>query len=212
MVGENGAGKTSLIKCLCGLYELEKGTMYLDDRVVRKSEELLNYCSIQFQDFTELEMDVIDNIYFSAEEKDSVVTSTVLCQVGLNTKINSLPQKERTRLGTWFSNSVNLSGGEWQRLAIARALSRDAKIYLFDEPTSMQDLFSKERIIKILRKLSKNSIVVIINHNIENLRPEDKVIFISNKIVNNVQIHQQLIEDNHEYAEFVRRGSNEKNS
>ena len=167
---------------------------------------------MQFQDFTELEMDVIDNIYFSAEEKDSVVTSRVLCQVGLKTKVNSLPQKERTRLGTWFSNSVNLSGGEWQRLAIARALSRDAKIYLFDEPTSMQDLFSKERIIKILRKLSKNSIVVIINHNIENLRPGDKVIFISNKIVNNVQIHQQLIEDNHEYAEFVRRGSNEKDS
>ena len=167
---------------------------------------------MQFQDFTELEMDVIDNIYFSAEEKDSVETSRVLCQVGLKTKVNSLPQKEKTRLGTWFSNSVNLSGGEWQRLAIARALSRDAKIYLFDEPTSMQDLFSKERIIKILRKLSENSIVVIINHNIENLRPEDNVIFISNKIVNNVQIHQQLIEDNHEYAEFVRRGSNEKNS
>jgi len=212
VVGENGAGKTSLIKCLCGLYELEKGEIYLDDRIVRKSEELLNYCSVQFQDFTELEMDVIDNIYFSAEEKDSVETSRVLCQVGLKTKVNSLPQKEKTRLGTWFSNSVNLSGGEWQRLAIARALSRDAKIYLFDEPTSMQDLFSKERIIKILRKLSENSIVVIINHNIENLRPEDNVIFISNKIVNNVQIHQQLIEDNHEYAEFVRRDSNEKNS
>ena len=155
VVGENGAGKTSLIKCLCGLYELEKGEIYLDDRIVRKSEELLNYCSVQFQDFTELEMDVIDNIYFSAEEKDSVETSRVLCQVGLKTKVNSLPQKEKTRLGTWFSNSVNLSGGEWQRLAIARALSRDAKIYLFDEPTSMQDLFSKERIIKYFVSLVK---------------------------------------------------------
>ena len=143
VVGRNGAGKTTLFKLICRLYNPIGGRILIDGVDIRDFDpnELRAQIGAMFQDYVDYQATAAENIGLGSVadivDREAIVSAG--CQAGADELISNLPQGYDTALGKWFDAGVNLSGGEWQKVALARAFMRDAKILLLDEPTSALD-------------------------------------------------------------------------
>ncbi len=168
LVGENGCGKSTFVKLLMGFYKPENGRITIDGKDIQEMafSELQSYYSAVFQDFNRYDYTIRENIVISALG-DAVKSQMERAaeETGLGEWIAALPDAYDTTLGNLAEGGVNLSGGQWQRLAIARMLYRNAGIYIWDEPTAAMDPLAESRLYTaFLRKRSNNLTNIFITH------------------------------------------------
>lgn len=202
-VGINGAGKTTVTKLLTGLYDNYEGEILLNGKELRSyaMSELKAYFSVVYQDFAKYQISVEDNIALGdVPEKNRARIAEAAKLIGLSEAIAKLPQGMRTSLGKIREESVDLSGGEWQRLAIARAIYNPAAVQILDEPTAALDPVAESNIYEMFGKISAGKSTIFITHRLGAARLADEIIVIDSGKVAESGSHEELLVKNGIYA------------
>ena len=206
IVGANGVGKTTLVKLLCGLYEPIDGEILVNAHRLSafNREEYYKTLSVVFQDVRLLPVSVAKNIALcETEEIDLTRLKKVLCLSGLKEKVDSLPQKEETLLVKGIAEgSVELSGGETQKLALARALYKNAPVIVLDEPTSALDPIAEKEIYEKYWKMTEKATAVFISHRLSSTRFCDRILFLENGKITEEGTHSELMKKGGSYAKM----------
>ncbi len=195
VVGLNGAGKTTFIKLLCRLYDTDEGEILIDGVNIREYDydEYMKLFSVVFQDFRLLSFTAKDNILLGAEESDEAVDA-MFEKVGLLDKINSLPKGRDTMMFREFDrDGVQLSGGEQQKLAIARALYKDAPVVILDEPTAALDPVAEYEIYCKFNDLVGGKTAVYISHRLSSCKFCDRIAVFSEGTIKELGTHDELV-------------------
>ncbi|MGH7828693.1 MAG: ABC transporter ATP-binding protein, partial [Candidatus Binatia bacterium] len=179
LVGENGSGKTTLVKLLSRLYDPTEGAITFDGIDLRELSlaELRRRISIVFQDYARYHLTVKENIWFGNIERPPEEESIVRAarQAGADDAIARLKDGYDTVLGKWFENGEELSIGEWQKVALARAFLRDAEILILDEPSSALDAKAEYEVFKKFHQLSKGRTAILISHRLSTVKMADTI-------------------------------------
>ncbi|MGB7375062.1 MAG: ABC transporter ATP-binding protein [Rivularia sp. (in: cyanobacteria)] len=205
IVGENGSGKTTLIKLLTRLYTPESGRILLDGLNLEEwnLDELRRRIGVIFQNFVRYQFTVGENIGVGDVEKLEDETAwEVAAEKGMAQPfIERLPDGFTTQLGRWFKSGQELSGGQWQKIALSRAFMRNsADILVLDEPTSAIDSQAEYEIFDRFRNLTKDKMVVLISHRFSTVRMADKIVVIEQGEVLETGTHEELLQANGRYA------------
>lgn len=208
LVGENGSGKTTLIKIISGLYKNYEGTILVNGTDLNKLnlESYQNALSIVFQDYNNYEFTVKENITLGdINEFNNIEQMKRAGKLsGADFFIDKLPNKYFQQVGTWFDNGIQLSGGQWQKLAISRCLFRNASIYIFDEPTASLDPSSEYVFFGNLMSNIKSAITLFVTHRFTNAELADQIIVLKNGQIVEEGSHEELINLNKEYARLYK--------
>jgi ATP-binding cassette subfamily B protein len=211
LVGENGSGKTTLVKLLCRLYDPTAGRILLDGTDLREvdPDELHAACSVLFQDFARYQMSAADNIRLgsvSVPPGDARVVAAAK-RAGADEIISCLPRGYETRLGRLFGGGVELSEGQWQRIALARALLRPSPILLLDEPTSALDPRAERQLLDTVMTEARERILLVVSHRFSTVQAADRIVMLAAGHVTETGTHEQLMEANGGYAQLFARYS-----
>ena len=204
LVGHNGAGKTTLIKLLSRLYDPTEGAILIDGIDLRDVDPLAlrQKIGVIFQDFVRFHLPVKENIGFgqidAAADLDRIVTSAR--KSGADTVIDRLPDGYDTMLGRWFSGGHELSLGQWQKVALARAFMREAEILVLDEPTASVDAQSEYEIFCHFQELTAGKMAILISHRFSTVRMADRIAVIEGGGISEIGSHKELIDRNGTYA------------
>lgn len=205
VVGLNGAGKTTFIKLLCRLYDVDEGEILIDGVNIKEYdyEEYMKLFSVVFQDFRLLAFSAEDNILLGGED-DGETVDQILKKVGLAERIESLPRGKKTMMFRQFDkNGVEPSGGEQQKLALARALYKNAPIVILDEPTAALDPVAEYEIYRQFNDLVKGKTAIYISHRLSSCKFCDKIAVFSGGTIAEYGTHDELVhKENGIYAEM----------
>ncbi|MCH8479552.1 MAG: ABC transporter ATP-binding protein/permease [Wenzhouxiangella sp.] len=205
LVGENGSGKTTLTKLISGLYELDQGDIRLDGTSLRQwhPRALQDRIGVIFQDFARYQWLVGHNIgagdvrAFDSEEQWRRAAEKGLA----DDFIRQLPAAYQTQLGRWFKDGRELSGGQWQKIALARAFMRSqADILILDEPTSAMDAGAEAEVFEYLQGMARNQILILISHRFSTVRQADRIAVMEAGRIIEFGSHAELIALNGRYA------------
>jgi ATP-binding cassette, subfamily B, bacterial len=206
LVGENGAGKTTLVKLLARLYDPTEGRILLDGHDLREYNltELRKNVGVIFQDYIRYQMTVSQNIAVgNIDEKDNrelIVESAIKSLA--DRLVQKLGGKYDQALGKRFNQGVELSGGEWQKIALARAYMKDAQLLILDEPTSALDARAEYEVFQRFSELTRGKTAVLISHRFSTVRMADRILVLDRGAVLEVGSHEELLNKNGRYAEL----------
>ncbi|NJM18795.1 MAG: ABC transporter ATP-binding protein [Richelia sp. RM2_1_2] len=205
IVGENGSGKTTLIKLLTRLYTPESGRILLDGLNLEEWDlnTLRRRIGVIFQNFVRYQFTVGENIGVGDVEKLSDETAwKIAAKKGMSLPfIEQLPDNFTTQLGRWFKSGQELSGGQWQKIALSRAFMRNsADILVLDEPTSAIDSQAEYEIFDRFRSLTKDKMVFLISHRFSTVRMADKIVVIEQGQILETGTHEELLQAKGRYA------------
>jgi ATP-binding cassette subfamily B protein len=203
-VGENGSGKSTLIKLLCRLYDPQQGRITLDGIDLRdfNTVDLRRGMSVLFQDYARYNLTAGENIWLGKAHLppvDEMITAAAQSS-GADEFISTLDRKYETVLGKWFDGGIELSVGEWQKVALARAFVRSSQIVVLDEPTSSLDPRAEDELIRRFRRLAEGKIAIIISHRLSTVTDVDIIYFLKAGRIVESGSHQTLMQQGGEYA------------
>ena len=206
LIGVNGAGKTTIVKLLTRLYDPSEGEILLDGVDLREYslEDLRNEMSVIFQDYVRFDLMARENIGFGKVDsltddrriRQAAEQSTANCVVG------RLPNGYDQMLGRRFEGGVDLSGGEWQSFALARAYMRDAQCFILDEPTATLDAAAEHRVFERFSNLSQNRMGVLISHRFNTVRMADRILVLDGGEICEEGSHEELMRLGGRYADL----------
>ncbi len=203
-VGENGAGKTTIVKLLGRFYDVDEGEILIDDVNIKKLDLNSWYDSlgVLFQDFIKYEYSLRDNIHFGKINAPNDLASVIDAanQAGADLVAEGLPKKYDQILGRTFEGGIDLSTGQWQKVALARGFYRNAAVLVLDEPTAAIDAKAESEIFKRVEKLSKNKTVLIISHRFSTVRNADRIYVIKDGKISESGSHKELMDVGGTYA------------
>ena len=206
LVGENGAGKTTVVKLLARLYDPDEGRILLDGHDLRDYDldELRARIGVIFQDFVRYYMTASENIAVGRiDARDDEQRIARSAQQSLADEvIEKLPLGYQQMIGKRFSKGIDLSGGEWQKIAIARAYMRDAEVLILDEPTAALDARSEFEVFQRFRELSTARTAVLISHRFSTVRMADRILVLADGRVEQSGSHEELLAMGGRYAEL----------
>ncbi|MCL2775620.1 MAG: ABC transporter ATP-binding protein/permease [Oscillospiraceae bacterium] len=204
VVGLNGAGKTTLVKLLCGFYDPDEGEILLNGKDIREYNrtQYYNLFTAVFQDFNILPLSIAENIsQLSDDELDNDKIKRCLEMADLEEKINFLPNGTASMLERYINDdAVQLSGGEMQKLMLARALYKESPILILDEPTAALDPIAESKLYNRYNELAAGKTSVYISHRLASTRFCDRIIFIENKTIAESGTHDELLKIGGKYA------------
>ncbi len=206
MVGENGAGKTTLVKLLARLYDPTEGRILLDGYDLREYnlDDLRKHVGVIFQDYLRYQMTVSQNIAVGniAESENRPLIEDAAKQSLADLLVQKLPGKYDQALGKRFNQGVELSGGEWQKIALARAYMKDAQLLILDEPTSALDARAEYEVFQRFAELTRGKTAVLISHRFSTVRMADRILVLEKGELLEEGSHQALLSKNGRYAEL----------
>ena len=206
LVGENGAGKTTLVKLLARLYDPDEGRILLDGFDLREYDldALRANIGVIFQDFVRYHLTAAENIAVGRiEARDDRARIVAAAERSLADEvIEKLPEKYDQIIGKRFKKGVDLSGGEWQKVAIARAYMRDALLLILDEPTAALDARSEFEVFQRFKELSEGKTAVLISHRFSSVRMADRILVLAGGQVEAMGTHEELLAARGRYAEL----------
>ena len=206
LVGENGQGKTTIVKLLTRLYDPTGGQILLDGVDLRDydQEDLWREIGVIFQDFMRYDMTATENIAMGRiEERENIFRIRSAAQKSLAEEVlRKLPKGYDQLLGTRFDGGTDLSGGEWQKLALARAYLREAQVLILDEPTASLDARSEHEVFERFAELTRGKMAMLISHRFSTVRMADRIFVLQGGRIAEEGPHDQLMQNGGRYAEM----------
>ncbi len=206
LVGENGQGKTTIVKLLTRLYDPTAGQILLDGIDLREYdlEDLWKEIGVIFQDFMRYDLTAAENIAIGKiEERENAFRVRSAAQKSLAEQvIRKLPKSYEQVLGRRFEGGVDLSGGEWQKIALARAYLREAQLLILDEPTAALDAKSEHEVFQRFAELTQGKMALLISHRFSTVKMADRILVLENGQIAEQGDHQQLLQRGGRYAEM----------
>lgn len=198
LVGENGSGKTTLIKLLCRLYDPTAGNITFDGIDLRhfSVNDLRRQISVIFQDYAKYHFTAQDNIWFGnidLSRTDPKITKAAYYS-GADAVIKTLPHGYETILGKWFDHGEELSIGQWQKVALARAFARNSQIVVLDEPTSAMDPKAEYEVFQQFRQLIQDQAAILISHRLSTVKMADRIYVMANGAIAESGSHKDLMD------------------
>ena len=197
VVGENGAGKSTLIRLITGLYLPQNGRVTHNNKSTKEITPRVLFTGITgvFQNFQRYQLELSDNITISDMESESKTQQDIdvaVVQSGLRLDTDIFPNGYETMLSREF-DGVDLSGGEWQKVAIARGVYRDHELIILDEPTAAIDPVEETKIYERFAKIARNKTAVIITHRLGSVKFADKIVVMKEGRIVGVGSHEKLL-------------------
>jgi ATP-binding cassette subfamily B protein len=206
LIGENGQGKTTIVKLITRLYDPTEGQVLLDGVDLREYslEDLYKEIGVIFQDFMRYEMRAAENIAVGRiEHVENRESLRIAAQKSLADQvIGKLPAQYDQMLGRRFDGGVDLSGGEWQKVALARAYLREAQVLILDEPTAALDARSEFEVFKRFAELTTGKMALFISHRFSTVRMADRIVVLEQGRIAEEGSHDQLASRGGRYAEM----------
>jgi ATP-binding cassette subfamily B protein len=205
LVGENGAGKTTLVKLLTRLYEPTEGRILLDGRDLRDWDlgELRRRFGVLFQDFNQYQLKVRENVGFGSVDHlgDAARVERAVDRGGAAEVVSALSGGLEAPLGRWFAEGTELSGGQWQKIALARAFMREeADILVLDEPTASLDAEAEHAVFERFRELAQGRTTIVISHRFPTVRMARKIVVLDHGAIRESGTHDELVARGGRYA------------